>query len=486
MMNVIVNAVDIVKRFGNIVALDNVSIQIFGNEILGLLGENGSGKSTFAKILYGVYTPDKGILEIGGRRVFLSSPSDAKKLGIVMISQRPQLIDELTAVENMSLFLNISIDSTYRKALAISKDLGIDIDFRKPVYMLSYTEKQFVELIKSIMSKPRLLIVDETTTYLPRDVKEKFYRALKTISLSGAGVIFITHKIHEAIEVCDRIAVLRNGRLVGIFNKYNVNIDMLRKAMFGDRSFHVEKEEVRHIVSNKPVLVLDGVTIFDEHRLRAVDNITLDIYKGEIVSIVGIAGNGQKELCEGIVGFIPIARGRIIFDGIDISRKSVYERISMGIRYIPEDPLRDSVAADLTLYENIRMFLSCKIKHDDIIKYVKEVGIYPLEPKIKVYKLSGGNIQKVSLIRLYQNGIKLIIAHNPTRMLDEVSSAMVLRKFRELSNHGISILLVTEDIEEALSISDRIAVISKGRIRAIHSSRDVDLDRIEKEMTEYA
>lgn len=154
-MGVIVNALNIVKRFGSIIALDNVSIQIFESEILGLLGENGSGKSTFAKILYGVYTPDKGVIEINGRRVFLSSPSDAKKLGIVMISQRPQLIDELTAVENIAMFLNISIDAVYRKALAISKDLGIGIDLRKPVYMLSYTEKQFVELIKSIMARDK-------------------------------------------------------------------------------------------------------------------------------------------------------------------------------------------------------------------------------------------------------------------------------------------------------------------------------------------
>lgn len=470
---VLLRVVDITKRFGDIVALDHVTLDIFENEIFGVLGENGSGKSTLVKIIYGIYTPDSGYIELNDRHIYFSSPRDAIENGIVMISQRPQLIEELSVLDNIALFMNTPRFLVRNMAKMVMKQLGIDIELETLVSFLSYTEKQFVELIKALSIKPRLLIVDEATTYLPKEVRNKFYEVLKMFTSLGGSVIFITHKINEAVEICDRISVLRKGKLVGLYKRGDIDVETLRKIMFNENSRDItlvnnmlnsSAKKFSTIETTRNILDIENLTVLDDYGRRATDNITFSIRSGEIFSIVGIAGNGQKELCEGIIGFRKIVEGRIIFDGIDITRFPVAQRVSMGLNYLPEDPFRDGVVIDLTVGENLKLASSKKIDNEFMFRIVNELKVYPVNLNMKVFKFSGGNVQKISISRLQLFSPKCVIAYNPTRMLDEFSSRLVKSMFVDMSRKGVSILLVTEDIDEAIELSDRIAVISRGKL----------------------
>lgn len=491
----LLSVVNVSKRFGDVVALDAVSIDINEGEILGLLGENGSGKSTLAKIIYGVYVPDDGYIVLhrdgGVHRVFFTSPKDAIKYGIVMISQRPQLIEELTIIDNIALFLGLSPSIARRVVELILNKFNIKLDLRKIVSTLSYTEKQFVELVKALSFKPRLLIVDEATTYLPEDVKRSFYEVLRMFVSLGGSIMFITHKIPEALEICDRIAILRRGKLIGVFNKdEGLSIDLVRKTMFVEGIHepitHKGFEHANKVHKNKTVLDVEGLIILDEYGRRAVDGISFSIARGQVLAVVGVAGNGQKELCEGVAGLRRALSGKIILDGEDVTKLNAAKRVFKGLYYIPEDPFKDGVAIDLTIAENLRLFSNRKISDIDIDRILKEFKVQPSNPMLKVYKLSGGNVQKISIAKLRLSKPKCVIIYNPTRMLDEASSHFVKTMLRGLAEKGIGILLVSEDIDEVIDMADEIAVISRGQI--VKSFNVVDLnvrEEIKKAMMLY-
>ncbi|MCS7111176.1 MAG: ATP-binding cassette domain-containing protein [Ignisphaera sp.] len=482
-----IRAVKISKRFGDVIALDDVSLTIDSGEIVAVLGENGSGKSTLAKIFYGIYTPDKGYIEISGKREVFSSPADAKRCGIVMVSQRPQLIDELTLLENVAVFLNKPVDKIYGDVNLLLKEFNVGIDAASPVYMLSYTEKQYVEMIKALLARPRLLIVDEATTYLPQPLKIKFFDLMKKIVMVNGSIIFITHKIPEALEFSSRIIVLRKGRVVGEFDG-GVPLDELRKAMFGDTAAiqiarHIKKLSESELEST--VLSINNVSVLDEYGKRAVEGVSLGIKQGEIVGVVGVAGNGQRELCEAIVGLRRIEKGQILFKGKDITYVSPNKRIAMGLCYIPEDPFRDGVFLNLTIAENLKIFSQRKIEKKALHNIINKLNITPAKPEIKLHKLSGGNVQKVALSRIFANIPRLIVAYNPTRMLDEYSSKLIISTLTRFASSGGSALLFLEDLDEALTMGDRIAVMVKGRIVGMYSSTAVDKSELEKVMTIY-
>uniref|UniRef100_A0A7C5UVU7 ATP-binding cassette domain-containing protein n=2 Tax=Ignisphaera aggregans TaxID=334771 RepID=A0A7C5UVU7_9CREN len=488
-MSNLIKIVEISKRFGDIIALENVSLDIDSGEIIALLGENGSGKTTLAKILYGIYTPDKGYIEINGIRKILTSPAEAKNLGIVMVSQRPQLIDELTALENISIFLNTSVSRIHKNVENLLHEFNIDINVSKPVYTLSYTEKQYVEMIKALLAMPKLMIVDEATTYLPLSIKLKFFNMMKKILADGSSIIFITHKILEALEFSNRIIVLRKGRIVGRFNSDSVTVEELRKTMFegfgGISSIQVSRQIKDVNRDIKTVLKIDNVSVLDEYSRRVVDDVSLDVKQGEISVIVGIAGNGQKELCEAIVGLRKVEKGRILFEDKDVTKLPPSKRIAMGFHYIPEDPFRDGVFLNLTIAENLKVFSQRRIEKEILLETISKLNIIPANPIVKVYKLSGGNIQKVAISRIFINIPRIIIAYNPTRMLDEYSSKLVMSALTRFATLGGSALIFSEDLDEALAMGDKIAVMVRGKIVKLYDQAMVERSELEKVMTSY-
>jgi ABC-type uncharacterized transport system ATPase subunit len=488
-MGNLIKIVEISKRFGDIVALENVSLDIGSGDIIALLGENGSGKTTLAKILYGIYTPDKGCIEINGICKILTSPAEAKNLGIVMVSQRPQLIDELTALENISIFLNTSVSRIHKNVENLLHEFNIDINVSKPVYTLSYTEKQYIEMIKALLAMPKLMIVDEATTYLPLSIKLKFFNMMKKILANGSSIIFITHKILEALEFSNRIIVLRKGRVVGRFNSDSVTVEELRKTMFegfGETSTVQVTRQIKDVGRDrKTVLKIDNVSVLDEYSRRAVDNVSLDVKQGEISVIVGIAGNGQKELCEAIVGLRRVEKGRILFEDKDITKLPPSKRIAMGFHYIPEDPFRDGVFLNLTIAENLKVFSQRRIEKEVLLETISKLNIIPPNPIVKVYKLSGGNIQKVAISRIFINIPRIIIAYNPTRMLDEYSSKLVMSALTRFAALGGTALVFSEDLDEALAMGDKIAVIARGKIVKLYDQAMVERAELEKVMTSY-
>jgi simple sugar transport system ATP-binding protein len=489
----LISLVGITKRFGSVVALDNVSLSVESGEILGLLGENGSGKSTLTKIIYGVYVPDSGYIELRTdglmRRAFFSSPKEALLSGIVMISQRPQLVEELSVLDNIALFLGYSRGRTRKIVESTMSRFNIKLNADALVGSLSYTEKQLVELVKALSFKPRLLILDEATTYLPRDVKARFYEALRTFASIGGSVIFITHKIPEALEVCDRIAVLRRGRLVRIFSRKDVfSIDDLRKAMFEEVSPSVATERVEEArAEGGEVLRAEGLVVLDDYGKRAVSIDELVVERGSVHAVVGVAGNGQKELCEGLSGLRKAVEGRVVLDGENVTRSRASERALKGLVYIPEDPFRTGVVLDLTIMENIRLFATGRLSSDTVKKVIRELRISPSEPRIKSYMLSGGNLQKLSLSRALLLNPKCMIVHNPTRMLDEASSRQVKLLLRDSARKGVGVLLVSEDIDEVIDVADKISVIANGRIvKTLPAMHPRLREEIEEAMSTYA
>lgn len=484
MNRIFIRVVDLYKRFGDVVALDGVTLDIFSNEILVILGENGSGKSTLAKVLYGVYVPDRGKIIVDGSEARFSSPFDAKKKGFVMISQRPQLIDDLSILENIALFIGESPSGALAKRIeSFLKSFDIDIDVYKKVFSISYTEKQFIELTKALLINPRLLIVDEAATYLPQDLKTKFFEILRRFVSDNRTVIYITHKIPEALEIGSRFVVLRRGKVARIFNGA-VNPSELRHAMFGTEEYLklVSRQPLqRESKSSKNVLSVDKLVVLDDYGKIAVNRLSIDVKAGEIVSIVGVAGNGEKELGEAIAGLRKASSGFIKIDGFDVTKSPPSERTRKGLVYVPEDPFKEGTAVTLSIIENMRMYARERLNQDTVLDAIKKLGIVPENPAIQVYKLSGGNIQKVSISRLLLTMPKVVVAHNPTRMLDERSRALVLDILQRFSLSGGGVLLITEDVDEAIQISDKVAVMVDGRIAKLFEGSNLESFRSEIE-----
>jgi simple sugar transport system ATP-binding protein len=465
----VVEVVGVSKRFGDIVALNNVSLKIYPREILVVLGENGSGKSTLAKILYGIYFPDTGFIRVDGVETVFSSPSDARKHGIFLVSQRPQLIDEMSIIENVALFLGATASKNLRKKLVdVLSNLKVSLDVDTPVFRLSYTEKQLVDLAKALLAQPRLLIVDEAATYLPHEAKKVFLDTIKRLIAGGASVMYITHKIGEALEVGDRFVVLRRGSVVGVFNR-GTDANILRQAMFGSsnhiQNSYANSQQVFADSSNSTTtLAVKNLTVLNDYGRTAVNNVTFVVNSGEVLGIAGVAGNGQKELAEALAGLRKVHRGAVLFNGVNITNEPIHRRVRMGFVYILEDPFREGVALNLTIAENIKLFTAGKGYKVSPSLVIEELGISPDNPLTKAFRLSGGNVQKLTLAKLLVNSPRVVIAHNPTRMLDEKSRIAVLNLLRIVAEKGAAVVFISEDLDEILSISTKVGVMVDGRL----------------------
>lgn len=479
----------ITKAFGAIMANEDIDLTVFNGEIHALLGENGAGKSTLMNILSGIYRQDGGAVRIHGNETDFTSPKDSIALGIGMIHQHFKLVDVMTAKENVLLGERkgmLAKQSGLGKEIrAISDRYGLDVDPDKKVYNMSVGEKQTLEIIKVLYRGAKILILDEPTAVLtPQEIK-RLFQILRNMRDQGCAVVIITHKLNEVMEISDRITVLRRGRTIGTVKTDEVSLGTLIEMMVGKKvDLAIQKE--KHI-SKKELLTVDNLHVLNYDQKLALQDISFSLYGGEILGIAGVAGSGQKEICETIAGLTKAEKGRIFFEGENIIGKTPREIIRLGIRmgFIPEDRLGMGLVGSMDIVHNIILkdyqsqpgiFLRrgpCETKAKSIVQRldIKTPGIY-----YPVKKLSGGNIQKVLLGREIDSDPKVLITAYPVRGLDIGASYKIYDLLNEQKERGVGILFIGEDLDVLMDLCDRVMVFCAGKVSGI-----VDPDMVTKE-----
>ena len=479
------------KTFDKVVALSNVEFELKPNEILGLLGGNGAGKTTLMNILFGLYKMDSGKILLNDQPVTILSPRDALKKGIGMVHQHFLQINSYTVLENIVLGSKVSrpLTANFSTEAAVIQKLcsqfGLDIDLSARIETLPMGTRQKVEILKALYRGVKVLILDEPTTNLIPQEVDSLFQTLKIMVQEGLSIVFITHKLREVLSVCDRIAVLREGRNVVSLTRKDASDDMLVRAMVGeamdlDKSIIFAKDKTRTINVEKPVLLnLIGINKFNADKVQVLTDINFSIREGEVLGVAGVAGNGQRELAEVVMGVQNAGTGTIHLGEEEITSLDTKNRIARGFVYIPEDRLADgflnkvSVAHNLILgYHHLEPYSSNGIINWKNVKnsskqMIAEYSIKTTGPDEVGGNLSGGNIQRVMIARAFSQPSKLLLARNPTRGLDIPSMDFVYKKIFEHAAEGMSSLVISEDLDELLLICDRIAVMYRGKIVGI-------------------
>ncbi|MDR7434706.1 MAG: ABC transporter ATP-binding protein [Armatimonadota bacterium] len=488
----LVQMVGITKRFPGVVANDRVSFEVRRGEIHALLGENGAGKSTLMKILYGFYRPDEGEIYLDGRRVVFRSPRDAIAHGIGMVFQHFTLVPSLSVMENLLMGMD-SCPFVLRQDLArrieeLSRRYGLQVDPRAKVWQLSVGEQQRVEVLKLLYREARILILDEPTSVLtPLEVRNLF-STLRQLASEGRSIVLITHKLDEVMALADRITVLRAGRVVGTLERAQATKEELARMMVGRET---SLQTTRDPVPPGPVVLeVENLQARNDRGLPALRGISFEVRAGEIFGIGGVAGNGQRELGEVIMGLRPATSGRVRILGRDVTNRSPMEILRYGVSYIPEDRLKMGVAPGLSVRENLLLryyntppycrgplldFAAARSLADHLIA---QFGILVPDREVPVRFLSGGNLQRLILAREIHIAPRLIVAFHPTRGLDVAATEATHRILMEQRKAGTAILLISEDLDEILTLSDRIGVMHEGEIVGVFPREGVDLEEI--------
>jgi general nucleoside transport system ATP-binding protein len=473
----------ICKNFGHVKANSNVSFFVQPGEIHALLGENGSGKSTLMNILSGIYFPDKGIIKRNGETVYFRSPKDSIRHGIGMVHQHFMLVENLSAAENCVLGNKGFVfrkKKEARRLEAFAHQFQISIDADQLVRKMSVSEKQTVEILKVLYRGAKVLVLDEPTAVLTPQEIERLFVILRRMRDSGCAIIFISHKMNEVLDLCDRVTVLRKGETVGTRLIRDTSQTELVEMMVG-RS--VELSILRPEISGgEPCLDVRNLTVRDAFGFPQLDDVSFQLRHGEILGVAGLAGSGQKELCESIAGLCRHVSGSVAFHGEPILGKTPREIIRMGISmsFIPEDRLGMGLVASMDIADNIMLkdyafhpgpFLnrrSARAKSTEIVRRleISTPSIYHV-----VRKLSGGNIQKVILGREINLNPKLLITAYAVRGLDINSSYTIYNLLNEQKRKGVAVLYIGEDLDVLLELCDRIMVLNSGRLTGIVDAR---------------
>ena len=471
----------ITKRFPGIVANDAVDFDLRPGEVHALLGENGAGKSTLMNILYGLYTPDEGEILVKGKPVIMESPRTAIANGIGMVHQHFMLIPVMTVAENIVLGeeprhngILLDYDQAERRVGELARSFKFAIDPRSLVQSLSVGAQQRVEILKALYRSADILILDEPTAVLtPQEAKELF-EILRTLTREGMAVIFISHKLDEVLQISDRITTLRRGKVIDTVPREGATEEGLATMMVGrDVLLRVEKKPAQ---PGDPMLIVEGLSVTDDRGLPAVRDVSFEVREGEIVGIAGVDGNGQSELIDALAGLRKVDSGRVVVGGEDVTSGSVRQHLDDGIGHIPEDRQRRGLVLEFTLAENLAFFAYRQppvsrfgwLRPRRMIERAKGLlTAYDVRgggPQTRAAALSGGNQQKVVLAREVERDPKLLVAAQPTRGLDVGAIEFVHRRLIEERDEGRAILLVSFELEEVLSLSDRILVVYEGRI----------------------
>ncbi len=501
---VLLEARKVVKGFPGVwehLILDHIDFDVRAGEVHALLGENGAGKTVLANILSGFYSLSSGELIVKGKNVRFKSPADAIRHGIGMVHQEFTLAPPLTVVENVALTLRRSNPLSYplkkieEKIRELSQRYGLKVDPHEKVENLSLGERQRVEIIKVLYWEPRILILDEPTSVLTLEESKELFQILRKMAEEGKGIVFITHKLEEIMEVADRVTVLRLGKKMGTLKVAETSRSELLKLMLGELT-PVSYQRAPAKETRKPVLQVENLTVLDDDGRVAVKNVSLEVREGEILGVAGVSGNGQKELVEALTGLRKAASGKLIVNGVDLTNRSPRRFAQTGVRHIPEDRRRTGVVEEMVTAENI-MLREYREKPFSVFGVINKGAVTELAQKLvtsfgvltpdlwdtEVRILSGGNIQRLILARELWKEPKLLIAFHPTYGLDLKAISQTHRLFMNLREKGSAILLISEDLEEIFLLSDRIAVMYNGELVGVMKSDEATVERVGKMMT---
>jgi ABC-type uncharacterized transport system ATPase subunit len=471
----------ITKRFPGVLANDSVDLRVAGGEILALLGENGAGKTTLMNVLYGLYHPDEGEILIDGEIQAFESPGDAIAAGIGMVHQHFMLVPVFTVAENVILGNEPAneagwIDRSDAAAAVrdISERYGLEVDPGAVIEDIPVGTQQRVEIIKVLHRDAEFLVFDEPTSVLTPQEVEEFFRIIRGLRDAGKGIIFISHKLDEALDIADRITVMRRGKTVAEVTPREVTKAQLAELMVG--------RPVELVVTKSdaepagPVLVVEDLVVLDDRDHVAVRGVSFTVEAGEIVGIAGVQGNGQTELVESITGLRPSTGGTVKIGGADMTVSSPREIHRAGVAHVPEDRQRSGLVLDFTVYENIvldsyyqKQFSDRTVMNWDRVKdvasgLVEEYDVRTPGIEVNVSTLSGGNQQKVIVAREFSRDVKLVVASQPTRGIDVGSIEYIHARIVQERDEGAAVLIVSSELEEVMALSDRVLVMYGGLI----------------------
>jgi ABC-type uncharacterized transport system ATPase subunit len=484
----------VTKRFPGVLANDQVDFDVHAGEVHALLGENGAGKSTLMKVLYGMYAPDEGEIWINGQRANITSPTDAIGLGIGMIHQHFMLVESLTVTENVALGLPSSrepltdLDRVTKRIKKLEEAYGLRVDPDAYIWQLAVGQKQRVEILKALYRGADLLILDEPTAVLTPQEVDEFFATLRQMTQEGHAIIFISHKLHEVLDICDRVTVLRDGRRVD-----SCSIEGCTKASLAQMMVGREVTMKPYRVALEPGdarLVLRNLHALSDRETPALRGVDLAVHSGEILGLAGVSGNGQRELAEVITGLRPLTDGEVFLEGLDVSGFKPGPRTEMGLAYIPEERMKDGMIQDFSVAENMILrdhdkepfsrngilFLRVIAQYAD--KLIEAFRVKTPSRETPAKNLSGGNIQKVVLARELSRKPSVLIAAQPTRGVDIGATEYVHAQLLEQREKGTAILLISEDLDEVMALSDRIAVIYEGHIMGIVEGKDATPEQL--------
>jgi ABC-type uncharacterized transport system ATPase subunit len=473
----------ITKRFPGVVANDNVNLELNTGEVLSLIGENGAGKSTLMSVLYGMYKPDEGEILIDGVPLVFASPADAIAAGIGMVHQHFMLVPVFTVAENVVLGVEptgslgkLKIDEARRMVREISDKYNLDLDPDAVIEDLPVGVQQRVEIVKVLLRDAKVVVFDEPTAVLTPSEIIEFFEIVKTLVSAGRGVVFITHKLKEALNIADRIAVLRRGKVVGEADPKTATESQIAEMMVGRPvQLTVDKNSAK---AGDVVLKVTDLTVLDADGRTHVENVSFEVHSGEIVGIAGVQGNGQTELVEALTGLRKATSGVVALDGKDLTHSDPRERHQMGMAHIPEDRQRQGLVGGLNVAENLVLtrYHDDQFSHGVIVDWeaadalaetlITEYDIRTPSKETGVGTLSGGNQQKVIVARELSRDLRLTIAAQPTRGVDVGSIEYIHSRIVKERDAGTAVLIVSTELEEVMALSDRLLVMYRGKVVA--------------------
>lgn len=489
----------VTKTFGKVVANKDVNLELKTGEILALLGENGSGKTTLMNMLSGIYFPDHGEISIHGKPVTIRSPKNAFDLGIGMIHQHFKLVDVLTAAENIVLGLDgkatVNRKELNKKVQELAARYGFEIDPAKKIYNMAVSEKQTVEILKVLYRGADILILDEPTAVLTPQETEKLFNVLRNMKADGKSIIIITHKLHEVLSISDRVAILRKGEYIGVVNTAETDQSQLTEMMVG-RSISLEINRPIIPRGEERLQVID-LTCLNGDGVKALDNVSFSAYAGEILGVAGIAGSGQKELCEVIAGLYPTIGGSVLYSG-EHQGTPIKERIlglspdeiskkGISMAFVPEDRLGMGLVAGMDMTDNVMLrsykknkglFVDRKTPKALAEQLIQDLEIVTPGVDTPVARLSGGNVQKVLLGREIASAPTVLIVAYPVRGLDINSSYRIYDLLNDQKKKGVAVIFIGEDLDVLMEISDRIMILCGGKVSGIVDPKEVTKEDI--------
>jgi simple sugar transport system ATP-binding protein len=476
----------ITRRFGSVVANDDVSLDLAPGRVHALIGENGAGKTTLMNVLYGLIEPDSGHLEIDGRRVAIRRPADAMRLGLGMVHQHFMLVDTLTVAENVTLGAEnagrlggLDRARAAREVRDASERFGLPVDPEARVATLSVGAQQRVEILKALRHGARVLILDEPTAVLTPQEVDDLFRVLRELRSQGSSIVLITHKLGEVKSLADEVTVMRAGRVVGGGPAADLGVERIAELMVG-RPLAAHLDRAARPPA-EPRLEVRDLVVRDDRRLPAVRGVTIEVRAGEIVGIAGVEGNGQHELVECLSGLRRAEAGTVVIDGRRCSTRSAREHLEAGLAHVPSDRLRRGLVPDFTLAENLALgehrrrrfgpgpLLLRRALDEEARPRLRDFDVRPPDPDARATQLSGGNQQKLVVARELTRGARVVLAAHPTRGVDLGAIEFIHRRLLGERDAGRAVLLVSSELSEILTLSDRVLVLYEGRI--VHETR---------------